>query len=232
VWKRRDRPIVCADHSPCGDERIDDGLLGCLHHCGEHGVHLPALHALNRGVLVGEGMLGAVALVGSRVSGRKCEEDVAGLVSFNGSDSSQADGDAAGKAFQLQTQISLWALGAAPLILGVDLTHLDPTDLKKYLENSEVLAVDQDSIAAKRMLKTGNQQVFAKREPNGDAIVGLFNTGEKAEEVFVPASTEALPENKSGYSLHDLWTGEAKKTSTISAVVPSHGVVLYRVSGL
>ncbi len=36
-----------------------------------------------------------------------------------------------------QTQISLWALGAAPLILGIDLTHLDPTDLQKYLENSD-----------------------------------------------------------------------------------------------
>jgi len=132
-----------------------------------------------------------------------------------------------------QTQLSLWALGAAPLILGVDLTHLDPTDLQKYLENSAVLAVDQDSIAAKRVLNTGNQQVFAKREPNGDTIVGLFNTGGKAEEVSVPAPTVGLPENESGYSLHDLWTGETKKTSsTISAVVPSHGVVLYRIRGL
>ena len=132
-----------------------------------------------------------------------------------------------------QTQISLWALGASPLILGVDLTHLDPTDLQKYLKNSAVLAVDQDSIPAKRVLNARNQQVFAKREANGDAIVGLVNTGKKAVEVSVPASTVGLPENKSGYSLDDLWTGETKKTSsTISAVVPSHGVVLYRIRGL
>ena len=130
-------------------------------------------------------------------------------------------------------RLSRWALGAAPLILGVDLTHLDPTDLQKYLENSAVLAVDQDSIAAKRVLNTGNQQVFAKREPNGDTVVGLFNTAGKAEQVSVPVSTVGLPENESGYSLHDLWTGETKKTSsTISAVVPSHGVVLYRIRGL
>jgi hypothetical protein len=132
-----------------------------------------------------------------------------------------------------QTQISLWALGAAPFILGIDLTHLDPTDLEKYLKNSAVLAVDQDSVAAKRVLNTGKQQVFAKREPNGDTIVGLFNTGGKAKEVSLPASTVGLPENSTGYSLNDLWTGETKKTgSTISAVVPSHGVVLYRVRGL
>ena len=132
-----------------------------------------------------------------------------------------------------QTQMSLWALGAAPFILGIDLTHLDPTDLQKYLENADVLAVDQDSIAAKRVLNAGNQQVFAKKEPNGDAIVGLFNIGEKVEEFSVPASTVALPENKNGYSLRDLWTGETKKTTrSITAVVPSHGVVLYRVTGL
>jgi len=132
-----------------------------------------------------------------------------------------------------QTQISLWALGASPLILGVDLTHLDPTDLQKYLENPAVLAVDQDSIAAKRVLSTGNQQVFAKREPNGDVIVGLFNVGERAEEASVSTSSVALPEDKSGYSAHDLWTGETKKISTsISSVVPPHGVALYRVTGL
>ena len=132
-----------------------------------------------------------------------------------------------------QTQLSLWALGAAPLILGVDLTHLDSTDVQQCLKNSAVLAVDQDSIAAKRVLNTGNHQVFAKAEPNGDVIVGLFNTGEKPEEVSVPASALGLSENQSGYSLRDLWTGETKKAKgSISAVVPSHGVALYRVKGL
>jgi len=129
-----------------------------------------------------------------------------------------------------QTQMSLWALGASSFILGIDLTHLDPTDLQKYLKNAEILAVDQDSIAAKRVVNNGNQQVFAKTEPNGDAIVGLFNTGGKAEELSVPASTVGLPENEGGYSLHDLWSGETKKTKgAINAVVPSHGVVLYRI---
>lgn len=129
-----------------------------------------------------------------------------------------------------QTQLSLWALAAAPFILGVDLTHLDPTDLEKYLKNTAVLAVDQDSIAARRVVNTGNRQVFAKREPNGDAIVGLFNTGREAARVSVSASAVGLSGNAGGYSLHDLWTGETKKTGgTISAVVPSHGVVLYRV---
>jgi hypothetical protein len=131
-----------------------------------------------------------------------------------------------------QSQLSLWALASAPLILGVDLIHLDPQGLS-YLKNIAVLAVDQDSIAAKRVVMTGDHQVFAKTETNGDAIVGLFNTGKKAETVSVQASAVGLRESERGYSIQDLWTGKTNKTGRdISAVVPPHGVVLYRVKTL
>ncbi len=110
-----------------------------------------------------------------------------------------------------QTQLSLWALGSSPLILGVDLTHLDPQDLK-LLKNTEVIAVDQDSIAAKRVLDSGSRQVFAKMEANGDAIVGLFNTGATAEKVSIKASEVGLPGNAHGYSAQNLWTGKKEKT--------------------
>ncbi len=128
-----------------------------------------------------------------------------------------------------QSQLSLWALASAPLILGVDLIHLDPQDMQ-LLKNAAVLAVNQDSIAAKRVVNSGDQQVFAKTETNGDAIVGLFNLGEKEETVSVQASAIGLPAGKHNYSAIDLWTGKKGKTSdTITATVPSHGSVLYRV---
>ena len=131
-----------------------------------------------------------------------------------------------------QTQLSLWALGSTPLILGVDLTHLDHMDLK-LLKNTAVVAVDQDSIAAKRVKNAGDQQVFAKMEQNGDAIVGLFNTGGQAEKVSIQASAVGLKKNEHGYSAKNLWTGRTeKKGGTISAMVPSHGVILYRVKAL
>jgi alpha-galactosidase len=83
------------------------------------------------------------------------------------------------------------------------------------------------------VVNSGNQQVFAKKESNGDVIVGLFNTGGQSEKVSVPASAVGLSGNSRGYSLNDLWTGATTKTGdTISAVVPSHGVFLYRVKAL
>jgi hypothetical protein len=128
-----------------------------------------------------------------------------------------------------QTQLSLWALGSSAYILGIDLTHLDPLDLQ-YLKNTAVLAADQDSIAAKRIVNTSTQQVFTKKEANGDVIVGLFNTGSETQTVSISVSAAGLPENEGGYSLENLWTGKIEKTgSTIRATVPSHGVALYRV---
>jgi hypothetical protein len=131
-----------------------------------------------------------------------------------------------------QTHLSLWALGASPLILGVDLTNLDQQDLQKYLKNASILAVDQDSIAAKRLVNDGDQQVFTKIERNGDAIVGLFNTGKKERKVSIRTTAVGLADNKGGYSTDNLWTGETKKINgDIDAVVPPHGVVLFRVKG-
>ena len=129
-----------------------------------------------------------------------------------------------------QTQLSLWALGSSPLILGADLTHLDPLDLT-YLKNTAVLAVDQDAIAARRVLHAPHRQVFAKLEPDGDALVGLFNTGGRAEKIAISASRLGLPARKPGYSTTNLWTGRRRRHGgTISATVPAHGVALYRIS--
>lgn len=131
-----------------------------------------------------------------------------------------------------QTQMSLWALGASPFILGIDLTHLNRMDLQ-YLKNTAVLAVDQDSIAARRVVNTSTREVFAKKETNGDAIVGLFNTGSETQTVSVQASAVVLPANQGGYLVKDLWTRKTMKTGgNISATVPSHGVALYRVTVL
>src|SRR5213078_3706633 len=71
-----------------------------------------------------------------------------------------------------KAQMSLWALAASPFILGTDLTNLDPADLT-LLKNTDVIAIDQDAIDASRISNTSTSQIFTKKEPNGDAIVGL-----------------------------------------------------------
>jgi alpha galactosidase A-like protein/alpha galactosidase C-like protein/alpha-galactosidase-like CBM13-containing protein/alpha-galactosidase-like protein len=127
-----------------------------------------------------------------------------------------------------QTQMSLWALAASPLILGTDLTHLDPLDLS-YLTNRSVLSVDQDSIDASRVADSSTAQVFAKPEKSGDVVVGLFNTSSQSEVVSTTAAAVGLPAS-SAYLLNDLWRHRLSESGpAIAADVPAHGVALLRV---
>ena len=127
-----------------------------------------------------------------------------------------------------KTQLSLWALAASPLILGTDLTNLDPTDLR-LLTNGEVLAVDQDAIDASRIVNAPDQQVFAKTEPDGDAVVGLFNLSDSTQVVSTTAAALGLPA-AGAYLVNDLWSHlPAETAGTIAANVAPHGVALYRV---
>ena len=128
-----------------------------------------------------------------------------------------------------QTQMSLWALASSPLILGTDLTSLDPTDLS-YLKNQAVLSVDQDSIDASRIVDSSSAQVFAKTERSGDVVVGLFNTSGQAEVVSTTAAAIGLPASHA-YLLNNLWTQHITEAGTaIAADVPSHGVALLRIT--
>ena len=131
-----------------------------------------------------------------------------------------------------QTQLSLWAMGASPLILGIDLTHLNKLDLQ-YLQNTDVIAVDQDAIAAKRVVFDDDRQVFAKTESNGDVVIGLFNLANEPQSVSVTPTVAGLVPDQAGYGLKNLWTGESTTaTDNIAAQVAPHGVVLYRVKRL
>ncbi|WP_052397577.1 NEW3 domain-containing protein [Streptomyces sp. NRRL F-5123] len=128
-----------------------------------------------------------------------------------------------------QTQLSLWSLAASPLLLGTDLTRLDPDDLQ-LLANRDVVAVDQDAVNASRVSKGSTSQVFAKTEPNGDVVIGLFNTGSAAQTVSVAPEAAGLAASSS-YRLDNLWTHEITRSSgdAVSASVPAHGVALLRV---
>jgi alpha-galactosidase len=124
-----------------------------------------------------------------------------------------------------QTQLSLWSLAASPLILGTDLTSLDSGD-EALLKNTAVIAVDQDGIPADRVIDSGNEQVFDKRQQNGTWDIGIFNTDSSASHSFsVPLAQLGLtgPAN-----ITDLWSGgsDGTSTGTFTTTVSPGGVTL------
>jgi hypothetical protein len=151
---------------------------------------------------------------------------------FNDYDSIEVGDGSADSGLSLaasESQLSLWSLGSAPLILGSDLTSsvtnaygtsaaLSPADFS-LLTNRAVIGVDQDAIDASRVAVAGSpgsgagHQVFAKLESGGDAVVGLFNTSTKLSSSPVSVATTAaaigLPADPNGYEVQDLWGGQS-----------------------
>ncbi|MFZ1992466.1 MAG: lamin tail domain-containing protein, partial [Solirubrobacteraceae bacterium] len=99
-------------------------------------------------------------------------------------------------------------LAASPLILGSDLRQLNaaqnPVDLA-LLRNRRVVGIDQDGISAQRVSVTANSQVFSKTEPNGDVIVGLFNTDYSQPEVVSTTAAKVGLAADGLYEMRDLW---------------------------
>jgi alpha-galactosidase len=127
------------------------------------------------------------------------------------------------------THISLWCLLSAPLLIGCDMTQLDPFTLN-LLENDEVLAVDQDPLGkeATTVAQDSQARVYAKDLADGSKAVGLFNLGEGDATVQVEWSDLGL---KGRLHVRDLWRQEdlGKYKNSFSATVPRHGVVLIKV---
>lgn len=126
-----------------------------------------------------------------------------------------------------KTQMSLWALAAAPLILGTDLTNLDLGDYA-LLSNDEVVAVDQAGVAAKQ-ISSGDTQVWGAAEPDGSFAVGLFNPGASTANVTVNWSDLGI---SGAADVRDLWahTDLGKSTGSFTSSVVTHGVTLVRVT--
>jgi hypothetical protein len=105
---------------------------------------------------------------------------------------------------QRRSHMTLWAMAASPLLLGTDLTHLDPTDLA-MLTNDRVIAVDQDGAAAKRILNNGSQQAYSKKESTGAYVIALFNTATSGNQ------TVTINWSQAGFTgnatITDLWSG-------------------------
>ncbi|MEU8997712.1 glycoside hydrolase family 27 protein [Streptomyces caniferus] len=133
---------------------------------------------------------------------------------------------------EMQSQMSLWAMMAAPLISSTDIGDLSPA-ARKVLGNKKVIAVDQDALGAQGTVvqQDDGSAVLAKPLKNGDWAIALFNSGDTPRTLSVTADTAGLPQTGS-YRLHDLVSGHRTHSddTIVAREVPPHSTVLYRVT--
>jgi alpha-galactosidase len=132
---------------------------------------------------------------------------------------------------EYRTHMSLWALMAAPLLLGDDVRSVQP-DILALLSNRDVIAIDQDRLGRQGLpaRKLGEVEIWTRPLADGALAVGVFNRSASAKTVTVDWAELGL---KAPKGLRDVWRGQdlAPGEGGLTRDVPAHGVVLLRLSG-
>jgi alpha-galactosidase len=131
---------------------------------------------------------------------------------------------------EYRTHMSLWALLAAPLLAGNDLSTMKPETIA-LLTNREVIAIDQDRLGkqADRVRAEGTQEIWARPLADGSKAIGIFNRFDWPQAIEINFREFGY---KGSVKARDIWAGKdlLGLTGRYKAQVPSHGVVLLRVS--
>ena len=127
------------------------------------------------------------------------------------------------------THITLWALQAAPMLIGADLSQIDEWTIN-LLGNRDVLAVNQDVLgkAAGRTRSDGWVEIWTRPLSDGTMAVGLFNRSPEAATATAKFADLGLTGSQ---PVRDLWRQKDLGTvrDQFSATVPRHGAVLVKI---
>jgi alpha-galactosidase len=133
---------------------------------------------------------------------------------------------------EYESHFSLWAMLAAPLIAGNDLSAMS-ADTLRILTNPEVIAVDQDrlGVQARRIWKQGDLEVWARPLKGGDQAVVLFNRGMAPAGMSVDWDQLNLPAGLRA-DVKDLWSKKVTKRvrGSYEGTVAAHGVLMVRIT--
>lgn len=129
------------------------------------------------------------------------------------------------------TQMTLWCLVAAPLLIGGDISDMDQFTVD-VLSNDEIIAVDQDPLgkAAGRIWQKGDLEVWARPLCDGTMAVGLFNRGREEAKVTVRWSDLGI---KGPQPVRDLWRQKDMGvfSDSFTAKVMPHAAWMIKVGG-
>ncbi|SDD72224.1 alpha-galactosidase [Mucilaginibacter pineti] len=125
--------------------------------------------------------------------------------------------------------VSMWSLLAAPLLIGCDMTKLDPFTLA-LLANDEMIDIDQDPLGkgASLIIKKDGKQVWVRPLFDGTKAVGLVNTGSAPQTVTVKWADLGI---KGAQPVRDIWLHKNVGTlkGSYSVEVPAHGCVMLKI---
>lgn len=138
-------------------------------------------------------------------------------------------GDPGMTLMESRSQMALWAMMSAPLILSSDVAKLSP-EAVAVIGNKNVIAVDQDALgrAATLVRRTTTTDLLLKPLRGADVAVAVLNRGETATHVEVtPAELGFKAGAVCQLQAQELWGGG--RTSSLTADLAAHDTEIWRV---
>ena len=143
-----------------------------------------------------------------------------------------------------RAHFSIWAMMAAPLILGNDIRKFVDENGNKLqspvldiLTNKEIIAIDQDKLGkpAKRIKWNILADIIARPLENGDIAVCLFNKGPFKMNLSIDINKLADDEYlnfkaASNYKIHEIWDNDNTEDTKLSAKLNKHSCKVYIIS--
>lgn len=135
---------------------------------------------------------------------------------------------------ECRTQMSLWAILAAPLLASNDVRTMQAA-MATILTNPEVIAIDQDPMGKEghRILAQGLLEVWERPMSDGSIVVGIFNRdtpyrGLAAINFSLPLSLLDIPPPK---EIRDIWSHHDIQATDgqVNMSIPGHGAAVYRI---
>lgn len=130
---------------------------------------------------------------------------------------------------EYQSQMSLWCLQAAPLMVTCDVANMNQAT-KRILTNKEILAIDQDPLGkqAERKINSDNWQVYLKPLTGGAYALGIMNTDSVTRKYQLSLNQIGLTGK---YSTLNVWTGDSrKKQSKVSYEIKPHETIVLKLT--
>ena len=132
---------------------------------------------------------------------------------------------------QDESQFSLWAIAAAPLIASIDV-HLMSLQTQLILENRQAIAIDQDPLGVQARLADtqGQTQIWVKPLADKSSAAALLNLAQQPATVRLTPALLGL-RTAPAYTTLDVWARQSVVgDGTLLVSVPGQSAVLLRMT--
>lgn len=133
---------------------------------------------------------------------------------------------------EYSTQMTMWSMFSAPLLIGCDVRNMSEST-KKILLNKEIIALDQDPLGkqAIRMFRSNGLEAWKKPLSGNKLAIALFNRNDNASTMAVSAAELEL-EDSAQYHAREIYqpVAAARPLQKLTAKLSAHETRVFILS--